>query len=115
MSERIAVVAAGGTGGHMFPAQALAEEMIRRGWRVVLATDDRGALYADNTARIIAGRPSLAPGAEWTQPARYSDERMPWPWHARHWKPTGDPVRDLTKAGTLLAAAIDSIEEERSR
>lgn len=47
MSERIAVVAAGGTGGHLFPAQALAEELIRRGWRIVLATDDRGALYAD--------------------------------------------------------------------
>lgn len=31
----------------MFPAQALAEELIRRGWRILLATDDRGALYAD--------------------------------------------------------------------
>ena len=47
MPERIAVVAAGGTGGHMFPAQALAEELIRRGWRILLATDDRGAVYAD--------------------------------------------------------------------
>ena len=47
MPERIAVVAAGGTGGHMFPAQALAEELIRRGWRILLATDDRGAMYAD--------------------------------------------------------------------
>ncbi|WP_370656497.1 glycosyltransferase, partial [Klebsiella pneumoniae] len=43
MSE-LAVVAAGGTGGHMFPAQALAESLIARGWRVVLATDERGAL-----------------------------------------------------------------------
>ena len=31
----------------MFPAQALAEELARRGWRIVLATDERGALYAD--------------------------------------------------------------------
>ena len=43
----LAVLAAGGTGGHLFPAQALAEELIARGWRVVLATDDRGARYAD--------------------------------------------------------------------
>jgi UDP-N-acetylglucosamine--N-acetylmuramyl-(pentapeptide) pyrophosphoryl-undecaprenol N-acetylglucosamine transferase len=40
------VIAAGGTGGHMFPAQALAEEMLRRGWRVTLSTDPRGARYA---------------------------------------------------------------------
>lgn len=39
------VMAAGGTGGHMFPAQALAEEMLRRGWRVKLSTDERGARY----------------------------------------------------------------------
>jgi UDP-N-acetylglucosamine--N-acetylmuramyl-(pentapeptide) pyrophosphoryl-undecaprenol N-acetylglucosamine transferase len=30
----------------MFPAQALAEEMLRRGWRVTLQTDARGARYA---------------------------------------------------------------------
>ena len=39
------VIAAGGTGGHMFPAQALAEVMLRRGWRVRLSTDPRGARY----------------------------------------------------------------------
>jgi UDP-N-acetylglucosamine--N-acetylmuramyl-(pentapeptide) pyrophosphoryl-undecaprenol N-acetylglucosamine transferase len=30
----------------MFPAQALAEAMLARGWRVTLSTDDRGARYA---------------------------------------------------------------------
>ena len=39
------VIAAGGTGGHMFPAQALAEEMVRRNWQVTLSTDARGARY----------------------------------------------------------------------
>ena len=39
------VLAAGGTGGHMFPAQAVAEVMLARGWRVVLSTDARGARY----------------------------------------------------------------------
>lgn len=40
------VIAAGGTGGHMFPAQALAEEMLAKGWRVKLSTDIRGARYS---------------------------------------------------------------------
>lgn len=40
------LIAAGGTGGHMFPAQALAETMVARGWRVKLTTDARGARYA---------------------------------------------------------------------
>jgi len=37
------VLAAGGTGGHMMPAHALAEELMARGHRVALVTDDRGA------------------------------------------------------------------------
>lgn len=44
--SRLCVVAAGGTGGHMFPAEALAREMAARGWRVALATDARGEAYA---------------------------------------------------------------------
>ena len=47
MVKRLAVVAAGGTGGHLFPAQALAEALIARGWKIILATDERGAAYAD--------------------------------------------------------------------
>jgi len=45
--SKLAVVAAGGTGGHLFPAQALAETLAGRGWRIVLATDERGVQFAD--------------------------------------------------------------------
>ena len=44
--SRVCVVAAGGTGGHMFPAEALSRELAARGWRIVLATDHRGEQYA---------------------------------------------------------------------
>ena len=45
MSAPLLLIAAGGTGGHMFPAQALAEAMLQKGWRVKLSTDARGARY----------------------------------------------------------------------
>jgi UDP-N-acetylglucosamine--N-acetylmuramyl-(pentapeptide) pyrophosphoryl-undecaprenol N-acetylglucosamine transferase len=40
------VLSAGGTGGHLFPAQALAAELVRRGSRIVVMTDRRGTHYA---------------------------------------------------------------------
>ncbi len=39
------VLATGGTGGHVFPAQALARALIGRGYRLVLITDRRGSVY----------------------------------------------------------------------
>lgn len=39
------LISAGGTGGHMFPAEALARDLIGRGFRVALATDVRGQKY----------------------------------------------------------------------
>jgi UDP-N-acetylglucosamine--N-acetylmuramyl-(pentapeptide) pyrophosphoryl-undecaprenol N-acetylglucosamine transferase len=40
------LLAAGGTGGHLFPAEALGVELIRRGYRVRLATDARALRYS---------------------------------------------------------------------
>ena len=42
-NRRHFLLAAGGTGGHMIPAHALAEELMRRGHGVTLVTDARGA------------------------------------------------------------------------
>ncbi|HEX3485760.1 MAG TPA: undecaprenyldiphospho-muramoylpentapeptide beta-N-acetylglucosaminyltransferase [Micropepsaceae bacterium] len=62
------VLAAGGTGGHLFPAQALAGELMRRGRRVIVMTDGRGHNYgsafpgaeiATVPAATFAGRSAL--------------------------------------------------------
>jgi len=45
MSGHLIVLSSGGTGGHVFPAQALAEVLQGRGFRLVLITDRRGDSY----------------------------------------------------------------------
>ena len=41
-SKPLIILTAGGTGGHVYPADALAEELSKRGYRVELVTDSRG-------------------------------------------------------------------------
>ncbi|MPT47567.1 MAG: undecaprenyldiphospho-muramoylpentapeptide beta-N-acetylglucosaminyltransferase [Sphingobium sp.] len=55
------VLAAGGTGGHMIPAHAVAEELMARGHHVALVTDERGAkipgIFEDAAVHVLpAGR-----------------------------------------------------------
>src|SRR6201986_4087706 len=44
-TKPLILLAAGGTGGHLFPAEALGVELIRRGYRVRLVTDDRACRH----------------------------------------------------------------------
>ncbi|RDJ11160.1 undecaprenyldiphospho-muramoylpentapeptide beta-N-acetylglucosaminyltransferase [Rhizobium grahamii] len=46
MSKGIVLLAAGGTGGHVFPAEALAYKLKERGYSVHLVTDSRAERYA---------------------------------------------------------------------
>lgn len=49
---KLVVLSAGGTGGHVMPAQALALDLRSRGYRVELVTDRRGTKYKDNFGDI---------------------------------------------------------------
>ncbi len=69
----VVVLAAGGTGGHLFPAQALAEELVARGYVIHLITDERVADYGKSfPARETHIVPSatLSLSKPWLLPAR---------------------------------------------
>lgn len=69
MSDKpLVVIGAGGTGGHMFPAAAFAEEMASRGWEVGLISDDRGLRYADKFP------------ASWKQEVKAASPNIRKPW-----------------------------------
>ena len=64
------VLAAGGTGGHLTPAFALAQELERRGHHVALVTDERGA--------AIPGKPDFLP-AHVLPAGRFGKNPLKWP------------------------------------
>ncbi|MCW2237743.1 undecaprenyldiphospho-muramoylpentapeptide beta-N-acetylglucosaminyltransferase [Azospirillum canadense] len=62
-SEKPILLAAGGTGGHFFPAEALARELLARGRKVELVTDKRGQAFGDSLPEVPVHRiRAAAPG-----------------------------------------------------
>jgi UDP-N-acetylglucosamine--N-acetylmuramyl-(pentapeptide) pyrophosphoryl-undecaprenol N-acetylglucosamine transferase len=69
----VIVLAAGGTGGHLFPAQALAEELVKRGYIIHLITDERVADYGRTFPAIethIVPSATLSFSKPWLLPQR---------------------------------------------
>lgn len=55
-ANRTIILAAGGTGGHFFPAEALARELLARGRSVTLVTDRRGQAFGDSLPEVPVHR-----------------------------------------------------------
>jgi UDP-N-acetylglucosamine--N-acetylmuramyl-(pentapeptide) pyrophosphoryl-undecaprenol N-acetylglucosamine transferase len=54
------ILTAGGTGGHVFPAEALAAELLKRGYRLALITDNRGSAYSGTLGALDTHRVAAA-------------------------------------------------------
>lgn len=60
--SKLIMLAAGGTGGHLFPAEALSHALHAKGMRVVLMTDTRAAEYAGSfPAEAVHAVPAATP------------------------------------------------------
>lgn len=81
----VILLCAGGTGGHLFPAEALAHELAGRGYDVHLATDDRAQRFAAKfpasqihiikSATPNGRNPLLLAGAAWSLISGYRQSR----------------------------------------
>jgi UDP-N-acetylglucosamine--N-acetylmuramyl-(pentapeptide) pyrophosphoryl-undecaprenol N-acetylglucosamine transferase len=57
MEKPFIVLTAGGTGGHLFPAQAVGEILIQKGYPVLLITDPRGASFKGHLETKVLNLP----------------------------------------------------------
>jgi len=95
----------------MTGAERIASERQRQieaeGWTAEHdATHDTGAL---TNAAISYSKAAEAARQGW--PMKPWPDQIPpeWPWSEDWWKPSSDPIRNLEKAGALIAAEIDRL------
>jgi hypothetical protein len=67
-----------------------------------------GICYAKYTSALL-----YAEQAKITTPSQTTPHE--WPWNDEWWKPSPDPIRNLVKAGALLAAEIDHLQRAKEQ
>lgn len=101
--------------GTVLISQERARQVVREGWtpehddehaKAELATAGVGYAMFAVEQLVLATLDEELPEVAYDRPPA----EMEWPWHPDWWKPSTDPVRNLVKAGALIAAEIDRIQ-----
>lgn len=68
------------------------------------------ACYITHALRLSVGWGGYHP-PDWAPFAGH--QQYAWPWESMWWRPSPDPIRNLVKAGALIAAEIDRLRAEQ--
>lgn len=78
-------------------------------------TPEHDAKHEEGDLLFAAYSYVLAANASRTGPGTGSKflQQRDWPWEPESWRPSDDPIRNLEKAGALIAAEIDRLLVDR--
>jgi hypothetical protein len=101
--------------------QLIAEERARQiseeGWSAYHdETHIEGQLaYAGASYALYHALKTTFPPASFKKLKLEDQATKEWPWDREWWKPSKDPIRNLAKAGALIAAEIDRLQAHQQR
>ena len=84
-------------------------QITAEGWTT--AHDDE---HTDGSLSEAADSYIQAAGTQMRGGCGWHVEPQNWPWQSEWWKPSDDPVRNLVKAGALIAAEIDRLSRQNA-
>lgn len=91
--------------GAMLIAAERERQVSKEGWTA--DHDDYEHAASELTEAAMSYAEAAAKQLNMGKRAVVDDTPDSWPWDAKWWKPSADPVRNLVKAGALIAAEID--------
>jgi hypothetical protein len=69
----------------------------------------------ENDDKYVNGELADAAICYLVDPQHRDTEPFPWPWDESWWKPSEDRIRELEKAGALIAAEIDRLQRQKNK
>jgi len=85
------------------------------GWTPEHDQEHADQQMAEAAMCYIARTVNMPSGDEYSSSSLSDFPPEAWPWSPKWWKPDSHPVRNLVKAGALLAAEIDRIQNQHKQ